>query len=137
MALELVFECPRTLKKLRNGPLGKLLDRFCDWLLEHGFVRTKPSRHQEEGGLAIPEWTWEAAELCAVNCEKMKTIRERRSFTSHNSELHITRPYSTEQRRFGTSAIHATAFDRVRGELQSTSPPLGSSISESLQIDRL
>ena len=28
MALELVFECPRTLKKLRSGPLGKLLGRF-------------------------------------------------------------------------------------------------------------
>src|SRR5918999_1459596 len=38
MALELIFECPRTLKKLRSGPLGKLLDGFSDWLLEHGFA---------------------------------------------------------------------------------------------------
>lgn len=39
MALELVFECPRTLSRLRNGPLGKLLEGFCNWLLEHGFSR--------------------------------------------------------------------------------------------------
>jgi len=37
MALEQVFECPRTLSRLRNGPLGKLLEGFCDWLLSHGF----------------------------------------------------------------------------------------------------
>ena len=39
MALEQVFECPRTLSRLRNGPLGKLLEGFCDWLLSHGFSR--------------------------------------------------------------------------------------------------
>ena len=39
MALEQVFECPRTLRKLRSGPLGKLLEGFCNWLLEHGFSR--------------------------------------------------------------------------------------------------
>ena len=38
MALELIFECPQTLKKLRSGPLSKLLDGFSDWLLEHGFA---------------------------------------------------------------------------------------------------
>ena len=36
MALELVFTCPRTLKKLRSGPLGMLLDGFCDWLSRPG-----------------------------------------------------------------------------------------------------
>jgi integrase/recombinase XerD len=39
MALELVFECQRTLSRLRNRPLGKLLEEFCDWLLERGFSR--------------------------------------------------------------------------------------------------
>ena len=39
MALEQVFECPQTLRKLRSGPLGKLLEGFCNWLLEHGFSR--------------------------------------------------------------------------------------------------
>ena len=39
MAMELVFECPATLRKLRSGALGKLLDGYCDWLLEHGFTR--------------------------------------------------------------------------------------------------
>ena len=45
MALELVFECPRTLKKLRSGPLGELVDGFCDWLLEHGFTRHTARKH--------------------------------------------------------------------------------------------
>ena len=45
MALELVFECPRTLKKLRSGPLGRILDGFCDWLLEHGFTRYTVRTH--------------------------------------------------------------------------------------------
>jgi len=39
MALEQIFECPRTLSRLRSGPLGKLLEGFCNWLLEHGFSR--------------------------------------------------------------------------------------------------
>ena len=39
MALERVFKCPRTLRRLRSGPLGKLLEGFCNWLLEHGFSR--------------------------------------------------------------------------------------------------
>jgi len=39
MALEHVFECPRTLKRLRKDPLGKLVEGFCNWLLEHGFSR--------------------------------------------------------------------------------------------------
>jgi site-specific recombinase XerD len=45
MAMELVFECPATLKKLRSGPLGKLPDGFCDWLLEHGFTRQTVRTH--------------------------------------------------------------------------------------------
>ena len=45
MALELVFECPRTLSRLRNGPLGKLLDGFCSWLLSSGFRRETIRTH--------------------------------------------------------------------------------------------
>lgn len=45
MALELVLECPQTIEKLRGGPLGKLLDEFCDWLLEHGFARFTVRNH--------------------------------------------------------------------------------------------
>jgi hypothetical protein len=37
MALEQVFMCPRTLQKLRSGPLGELLEGFCEWLLRRGF----------------------------------------------------------------------------------------------------
>ncbi len=39
MALEQVFECPRTLGRLRKDPLGKFLEGFCHWLLEHSFSR--------------------------------------------------------------------------------------------------
>ena len=45
MALELVFVCSRTLGKLRSGPLGKLLDGYCDWLLECGFSRSTIRKH--------------------------------------------------------------------------------------------
>ncbi len=37
MALEQIFECPRTLRSLRIGPLGNLLEGFCIWLMEYGF----------------------------------------------------------------------------------------------------
>ena len=39
MALEQVFACPKTIKRMRSAPLGKLLEGFCNWLLEHGFSR--------------------------------------------------------------------------------------------------
>ena len=39
MALEQVFGCPKTLSRLRSGPLGKFLDGFCNWLLDRGFRR--------------------------------------------------------------------------------------------------
>ena len=45
MALEQVFECPRTLRRLRSGPLGKLLEGFCNWLLQHGFSRRAIRKH--------------------------------------------------------------------------------------------
>ena len=45
MALELAFTSPCTVKKLRSGPLGELLDGFCDWLLEHGFARSTVRTH--------------------------------------------------------------------------------------------
>ena len=45
MALEQAFTCPGTVKKLRSGPLGKLLEGFCDWLLEHGFTRYTARKH--------------------------------------------------------------------------------------------
>ena len=37
MALECVFVCSRTINKLRSGPLGNILDGYCDWLLDDGF----------------------------------------------------------------------------------------------------
>ncbi len=45
MALELVFESPRTLSRLSNGPLGKLLDGFCNLLLSHGYRRGTIRKH--------------------------------------------------------------------------------------------
>jgi len=43
--LERVFEYPRTLRRLRSGPIGKLLGGFCNWLLEHGFSRGTVRKH--------------------------------------------------------------------------------------------
>ncbi len=45
MALEMVFVCSRTIGSLRSGPLGKLLDGYCDWLLECGFKRATVRTH--------------------------------------------------------------------------------------------
>ena len=45
MALERVFKCPRTLRRLHSGPIGKLLEGFCDWLLERGFSRWSIRTH--------------------------------------------------------------------------------------------
>ncbi len=45
MALEQVFECPSTLKKLRSDPLGAILDGFCKWLLQKRFSRSKIRTH--------------------------------------------------------------------------------------------
>lgn len=45
MALEQVFDCPRTISGLRSGPLGRLLEGFCDWLVEHRFSRSMVRKH--------------------------------------------------------------------------------------------
>lgn len=45
MVLEQVFKCPRTLNKLRTGPLAKLLEEFCRWLLDEGFARDCIRKH--------------------------------------------------------------------------------------------
>ena len=45
MALEQVFKCLRTLNKLRNGPLGGLMDGFCTALLESGFTPGTIRKH--------------------------------------------------------------------------------------------
>ena len=45
MALEQAFKCPRTLRKLRSEPLGKLVEGFCSWLMEHGFSRSAIRQH--------------------------------------------------------------------------------------------
>ncbi len=45
MVLEQLFECPRTLRRLRSDPLGKLLEGFCNWLFEHGFSRGSIRKH--------------------------------------------------------------------------------------------
>ena len=39
MALEKIFSCPRTLARLQGGPLGKLQEGFCRWLMDYGFSR--------------------------------------------------------------------------------------------------
>ena len=39
MALEQIFSCPKTLARLQNGPLARLLEGFCRWLMDYGFSR--------------------------------------------------------------------------------------------------
>lgn len=45
MALECVIKCSKTLRRMRSDPLGKLLEGFCSWLLEHGFSRGTIRKH--------------------------------------------------------------------------------------------
>jgi len=45
MELEKVFTCPRTLNKLRTGPLANLLEGFSHWLLIEGFTRNCIRQH--------------------------------------------------------------------------------------------
>lgn len=45
MALEQAFKSSKTLGRLRSGPLGKLLDGFCVWLLKRGFSRSSTRHH--------------------------------------------------------------------------------------------
>jgi integrase/recombinase XerD len=45
MALEQVFECQRTLRRLQTDPLGRFTEGFCCWLLEHGFSRSTIRKH--------------------------------------------------------------------------------------------
>lgn len=45
MGLEQALVCRKALAKLRNGPLGHLLDGFCDWLLDRGFARYTIRNH--------------------------------------------------------------------------------------------
>ena len=50
MALEQVFKCPRTCSKLRGGPLGGLMDGFCDALLGSGFATGTVRKHLSNVG---------------------------------------------------------------------------------------
>jgi len=43
--MEQVFKCPITLKRLRSGPLGGLMDGFCTSLLEKGFAPDTIRKH--------------------------------------------------------------------------------------------
>ena len=45
MGLERIFEGSRTLRNLREAPLGSLLEEFCDWLLGRGFTRGVVRKH--------------------------------------------------------------------------------------------
>ena len=45
MAIEQVFQCPKTIAKLRGGALGNLMEGFCQWLLNTGFGCSCIRRH--------------------------------------------------------------------------------------------
>lgn len=50
MTLEQLFKCPRTIDKLTGGPLGGLMDGFCNALLERGFKPGTVRRHLSNVG---------------------------------------------------------------------------------------
>ena len=61
MTMEQVFECPRTLKKLRSGSLGGLMDGFCDGLLDNGFGRSTVRKHLSNVShlnVYLTTWKW-------------------------------------------------------------------------------
>ncbi|MDZ7579262.1 MAG: hypothetical protein U5R30_01180 [Deltaproteobacteria bacterium] len=45
MGLEQMFKCPHTLNKLQTGPIAKLIEGFCRWLLVGGFTRNRIRKH--------------------------------------------------------------------------------------------
>ncbi|MFA6011398.1 MAG: site-specific integrase [Desulfobacteraceae bacterium] len=45
MVFKQVFKCQRTLNKLQAGPLAKILEEFCQWLLDEGFARDCIRKH--------------------------------------------------------------------------------------------
>jgi len=45
MALELVWKRASLVAKLRDRPLGEILDGFCQWLLDNGYARTTVRIH--------------------------------------------------------------------------------------------
>jgi integrase/recombinase XerD len=45
MCLERVYEGAGIRRRLRTGPLGGLIDGFCDWLLERGGTRASVQKH--------------------------------------------------------------------------------------------
>ena len=47
MAIEQVFQCPKTIARLRGGALGNLMEGFCQWLLNTGFGCSCIRRHLE------------------------------------------------------------------------------------------
>ena len=63
MGVEQVFEASWRQRDLRSGPLGLILDGFCDWLLERGFSAHTVRKHlgrllHLNSWLAEQGWQW-------------------------------------------------------------------------------
>jgi len=113
MALEQVFECPRTLRRLRNDPLGKLLEGFCNWLLEHGFSRSTIRKHlfhlsHLTRHLGNPE--------CGIR-ESITTRDVKASFKAYSFECQKTGAQEKHIRRVGYSVHRFLHYLRDSGLL--------------------
>lgn len=102
MALESVFVCSRTIGALRSGPLGKLLDDYCDWLLECGFKRATARTNLANVShlntyLAVQEW----GDRSALSADDVgKFLKEYRTLACSRklSNYHVHRvEYSTNR----------------------------------------
>jgi integrase/recombinase XerD len=117
MALEKVFECPRTLRRLHSGPLGKLLEGFCNWLLEHGFRRGTIRKHlfrlsHLNRHLGEPE--------CGIR-ESITTRDVKDSFEAYSLQCQKTGAREKHIRRVGYSVNRFLHYLRDSGILDGSS----------------
>ncbi len=94
MALEQVFDCPRTIGRFRGGPLGGVMDGFCVDLMDHGFSRHTVRKHvgivahlnvylnAQKADSAL-----QAADVAAFYEDYPKVARHRGSLAAHMAEV--------------------------------------------------
>jgi integrase/recombinase XerD len=121
MALEQVFECARTLGKLRTGPLGELLEGFCQWLLDRRYSRWSVRKilgnlshlNAHLGGISTPR------------CARMTADDIAGFFKVYPSRCRHRGPLEGHLRRVRFSVHRFIAYLREQGRFDSCeSPPL-------------
>lgn len=111
MALELVFECPRKLRNLRSGPLGRFLEGFCHWLLESGFTRGLVRKHISNVAHLTEELTGPTAAVRqTINSEDVELF-----FNAYPSRCRNRGPLQDHCRRVRYSINRFTDYLRQKG----------------------